>query len=642
MSLFILGTLGYFFTKEQSSKIFDDYENANHQILQITADALDIPLWNLDEKQAMDQLKALKDGKGFCGARILDKDGNVFTSFNWNDVDLITTSHIDKVDITFTNLNEDNKSDVIGSVEICDNHAPIFAEIEKQNQLFICVILITTLILLVICWLALRIITKPLSKLGDAMSDLKQGLRKISDPALLQESEVGELGIRFNQMIEDLITAQQLLEEKIDEMHLESSKNKLLYSIVSSANEANSDNNATIAGEAIQYALDKCCEFWGWAVGHCYLVDPSDGLLKSSDIWSTKQTKKYEPLINYSENFSFANGDVVIERVLQTGHGIWIDKLDFLGETFTRNKIIQKCGLRSAFCFPIWIGNNVYGVLEFFSQEKMLQNDSSVEFMEAIGRQLGVAIERGRFQKTLGEAKQQAEEANRSKSLFLSNMSHELRTPMHAILNYSEMGTKQLEKGGLERLPKYLNNIQTAGKRLLLMLNDLLDLSKLEAGKMDIVLSLIPIENAVEYALTELDSLLKQKNITATLQKTAANSVIPADRDRMVQVMINLLSNAIKYSPNAGKITITIADNEQQETPFLVISVRNQGSHIPEKDIHRIFEVFAQSDGSKQVGGTGLGLAICREIIHAHNGEIWAENLTGGVAFHIAIPIKKI
>ena len=232
-----------------------------------------------------------------------------------------------------------------------------------------------------------------------------------------------------------------------------------------------------------------------------------------------------------------------------------------------------------------------------------------------------------------------AEEALKAKSLFLSNMSHELRTPMHAILNYSEMGIKQLNKvGETERLVKYLGNIQIAGKRLLALLNDLLDFSKLEAGKMDIKLKNIPLETVVEYALNELDSLLKQKNLETILQKTAANTSVNIDSDRMVQVLVNLLSNAIKYSPVGGKISFEIYDSTYNSNPSLCLSVTNQGPNIPEQDIERIFELFAQSEGSKTVGGTGLGLAICREIAKAHKGEIWASNIENGCVFYINIP----
>ncbi len=642
----ILSVAGYFLFNNQKHKITNHYETIHKDIAKITANSIGLALWNFDNKQAESQLAALKTSEGFCGARILDKNLQTFTELNWENQSNHTyhiENHIEKTPILFKNPNNNQnnknlKGNVIGSLETCHAHTPMLKEISQQKEILIYAIATMIIILLAICGTALYIITKPLSKLRDAMSKVNLGLKKITDPSLLHDNEIGQLGNSFNKMIEDLIKAQRSLEEKAEEMQLESSKNKLLSSIVISANEASYEKDVIIASEAIQYALHKCCEFWGWSAGHCYLIDPDDGLLKSSQIWSTKNHIKYAKLIRYCNDISIKNGYGMLGNVIENKKSSWIENIEELSSELVRREVIRNAELRSVFAFPIIMGNNACGILEFYSQHKMLKNDNIIKFMEDVGRQLGVAIERGYFQKHLNEAKQQAEKASATKSLFLSNMSHELRTPMHAILNYSQMSLKQLESNNFERMPKYLSNIQTAGNRLLNMLNDLLDLSKLESGKMEIELHNLPFEKPAEYALNELDSLLKQKNLQATITIKAENTIIAIDQDRMVQVMVNLLSNAIKYSLDLGQITIEIENSEYMGKPSLVLSVINHGKNIVEEDLEKIFDVFVQSEGSRNVGGTGLGLAICREIINAHKGKIWAENLTNGVALRINIP----
>jgi signal transduction histidine kinase len=237
-------------------------------------------------------------------------------------------------------------------------------------------------------------------------------------------------------------------------------------------------------------------------------------------------------------------------------------------------------------------------------------------------------------------AKQQAEAANIAKSDFLSQMSHELRTPMHAILNYSNIGLKSIGMEDTSRLTKSLTNINTAGMRLLAMINDLLDLSKLEAGKMQINLAPVDVMSLLHKTLEELDALLKPKALSVVVKDELLRKNVMADADRLVQVLVNLLSNAIRYSAEHGTITIILNNTPVLGKEGFVLSVENNGTLIPEEDLKMIFERFIQSASARSMAGTtGLGLAICREILQAHQGEIWAENIQPNtVRFSLFIP----
>lgn len=237
-------------------------------------------------------------------------------------------------------------------------------------------------------------------------------------------------------------------------------------------------------------------------------------------------------------------------------------------------------------------------------------------------------------------AKQQAEAANIAKSDFLSQMSHELRTPMHAILNYSNIGLKSIGMEDTSRLTKSLTNINTAGMRLLAMINDLLDLSKLEAGKMQINLAPVDVMSLLHKTLEELDALLKPKALSVVVKDELLRKNVMADADRLVQVLVNLLSNAIRYSAEHGTITIILNNTPVLGKEGFVLSVENNGTLIPEEDLKMIFERFIQSASARSMAGTtGLGLAICREILQVHQGEIWAENIQPNtVRFSLFIP----
>jgi two-component system, LuxR family, sensor kinase FixL len=234
-------------------------------------------------------------------------------------------------------------------------------------------------------------------------------------------------------------------------------------------------------------------------------------------------------------------------------------------------------------------------------------------------------------------AKERAEDANIAKTEFLSSLSHELRTPMHAILNYAHMGLKQAGQEDVRKVTKYFANIHTAGTRLLGVLNNLLDLVKLESEQLALEIKSCNMLEIIDIALQELESLLNQKGLKVKKSYSTDNPIIQCDRARMIQVVINLLSNAIKFSPEKHNIYIELSNWSNE---YICLRVVDEGQGIPANELDAIFEKFVQSSRTGAgLGGTGLGLAICRDIVMLHDGKIWAENgYPRGSVFNVVLP----
>lgn len=259
--------------------------------------------------------------------------------------------------------------------------------------------------------------------------------------------------------------------------------------------------------------------------------------------------------------------------------------------------------------------------------------------IEDLAEDFNIMVDKLRtFKLDLEDANKELEEANRLKSEFLANMSHELRTPLNSIIGFAEILSDQLFGKLNERQQKYTRNIHSSGQHLLHLINDILDLSKIDAGRLELNRQVFPVEERLNDILATLKPLASKKNLKTSISVDAALKTISADEAKFKQIMFNLLSNAIKFTPDNGSIAISA----RPDNDMALISVADTGIGIDKKDYERVFGQFQQLNGSasREYEGTGLGLALTKKLIELHGGTIWLKSkINRGTTFYFKIPI---
>lgn len=257
------------------------------------------------------------------------------------------------------------------------------------------------------------------------------------------------------------------------------------------------------------------------------------------------------------------------------------------------------------------------------------------ESLESHNRQLEKTVQQRTAE--LQEAKLAAEEANEFKGTFLANVSHELRTPLHGILSFSRFGVRKIDEVPHSKLLHYFKRIEESGTTLLALIDELLDLAKLESGRCTLVLKEIEVNELVDNVVESFSGLAQERRVKINTHAVANKMNVKADGQRIAQVLRNLIGNALRVAPQGSDIDVVLSSLDGNA----VVSVYDRGPGIPEDEMECIFEKFVQSsDSTSHSGGTGLGLAICHEIVDMHDGWIRAGNRPdGGAIFAFSVPL---
>ena len=304
---------------------------------------------------------------------------------------------------------------------------------------------------------------------------------------------------------------------------------------------------------------------------------------------------------------------------------------------------------------PISLGDNFFGCVEIFKETPFSTENATC--FQTIAQQVSLPLKSATLYQELKETNLKLERLERLKSEFISIVSHELRTPLTSIKNSLDIMLSGKCGEVTPAYDKFLTMAKRNSKRLSGIINDLLDLSKIEAGKMDYHFKNMDINSVIEYVKSTLSVLIKDKNLTLYTEEGENLPEVYADSQRLEQVLTNLVSNAVKFTPEGKSITVKselveasdIKYNECFEPvlsklsgKFVVVSVKDEGIGIAKENLLRVFDKFAQIENSlsRKVGGSGLGLPIAKQLIEAHKGAIWCNSEEGqGTTFYFAIPV---
>jgi signal transduction histidine kinase len=297
-------------------------------------------------------------------------------------------------------------------------------------------------------------------------------------------------------------------------------------------------------------------------------------------------------------------------------------------------------GVRAVMVAPmLWEGQAI-GVISVGRENAGPFSDKDIALLKTFADQAVIAIQNARLFREIADKSRQLGIANQHKSEFLASMSHELRTPLNAIIGFSEVLLERLFGELNDKQDDYLKDIHSSGKHLLSLINDILDLSKIEAGRMDLETSTFNVELALSNALTLVRERAQRHGIALTQEVDPALGEIVADERKFKQILLNLLSNAVKFTPDGGRIDVSARRDQDQA----VIAVRDTGVGIAAADQALVFEEFRQvgSDYTKKHEGTGLGLALTRRFVELHGGTIGIDSEPGrGSTFTFTIPLAR-
>ena len=310
------------------------------------------------------------------------------------------------------------------------------------------------------------------------------------------------------------------------------------------------------------------------------------------------------------------------------------------------HEVMRQRNTQSLLIVPIIAGGEVIGTLGFDAFQRRVFDDADIDLVQHVASQVGQVLMRKRAEEEIKQRAEALEEANvrlqeldRLKDRFLANMSHELRTPLNSIIGFSEVLIDGFVGEMTSEQEECLGNIRSSGHHLLALINDILDLSKIEAGRMELELATFDVAGLLAEVEMTIRPLIKKKSQVLKVEQAGGLPHLTADRFRVKQVLLNLLSNSYKFAPVEGHITLSCRLVDQTTMLF---SVADTGIGIKPEDQEMIFEEFRQADGSpeQEMTGTGLGLTISKRLVEMHGGRIWVESKYGhGATFSFLLPL---
>jgi signal transduction histidine kinase len=483
-------------------------------------------------------------------------------------------------------------------------------------------------LLVAFAWLHVRRLAGPIRALQDGAARIGRG-DLASRIEIRTGDELQALAEHFNQMAGQLQASYANLEGKVEE------RTRQLARSVSELEALGEVSWAISSTLDLRLVLDSilahACELADAGGGAIYVYDPAR---REFDLEAGHRMN--EDLIAAVRRQPIRLGDALIGQCAERREAFQIPDLT-AAPPHPLFELHLKAGVRALLAVPLLRQDEVIGALIVRRRRVGAFADDTVSLLQSFAAQSAVAIQNARLFQELEQKGRELAAASRHKSEFLANMSHELRTPLNAVLGYAELIRDGIYGEVPSKIQEVLERIQHNGRHLLGLINDVLDLSKIEAGQ----LTLQPVDYSMREVVLGIvgatEALAAEKQLKVELDVAADLPTCRGDERRITQVLMNLVGNAIKFT-ETGKVAIRARVEDQH----FIVSVSDTGPGIAPEDRERIFDEFQQVDTSstRRKGGTGLGLAIARRIVELHGGRIWVESTVGqGSSFQFTLPL---
>jgi len=449
---------------------------------------------------------------------------------------------------------------------------------------------------------------------GDEFEELADDFNRMA--ARLQDAHAGleQKVAERTQALQQSLNEVRALGETIQAVSASLDLQNVLQTIVARATELSGSDGGLI------YGFDENSQVFRFRAGH---------LLRSELISALKATP---PTLRNS----------IIGRAGATGDPQNISDVSDAGPNASLpfNKLLLDQGYHSILAVPISQGNKLIGGIVLGRRRVGGYNDQEIELLRSFANGCSIAIEHARLFLDIDQKNTALQLASQHKSQFLASMSHELRTPMNAILGFTDLILDGVYGALDERLRKPVEQLQINGQHLLRLINDVLDLAKIEAGRLDLNLGEYNVDEILEALQATATPLAQAKNLTLHVSSDSKIDDCYGDSKRIFQVLLNIIGNAIKFTKHGGvEIAVAGLDTEVHYT------IRDSGVGIPAENLTSIFEEFGRGDPTiaKEFSGTGLGLAIAKRFVTMHGGRIWAESKPNvGSTFHVVVPQRVV
>ena len=627
-----------------SARINAELEKRLDNALKLSYISLPAPLWNLDNDIVDDFIQALFLDESIVFAEVV-WGGQVISRRVREKFQQKDASHFGQSSQFITKssdiIYEGNK---VGTIRLAMSRESVKKElIVTVSSIIALTIFIIGAIALTSLVITKRYISRPLLKLQESASLIAHG----DLDTFIDKSSSDEIGIladhldvmrgSIKQLFGEVSESKEKLEEysRTLERKVEARTRELARSVeeLRALGEVSQAVSSTLDLEKVLATIvAHAVELSGTEGGAIYEFDETS---EQFQLRATHRTS--QELIQAIRESPVSLGETALGRAGMKREAMQVP--DILEEpTYPHREIMKREGLRALLSVPLLREDKLIGGLVVRRRAPGKFEKETVELLQNFATQSTLAIQNARLFREIEEKGRELEIASKHKSEFLANMSHELRTPLNAILGYTELILDKIYGDVPEKIQEVLERLQENGRHLLGLINRVLDLSKIEAGRLTLSLNDYSMREVVQTVFSAVEPLAAEKNLA--LKVTVPSDLAPGrgDEQRIAQVLLNLVGNAIKFTEK-GEVRVEVTTSDG----MFLVSVSDTGPGLSEADQEKVFEEFHQADSSstREKGGTGLGLSIAKRIIEMHGGRIWVESTLGkGSTFWFTLPVR--